>query len=107
MPGKTPDNPLSWTLPNNIESPVVELVIHLNNGFTINIKTNAVTNVIGSFQRKPINNKSIKNVLQKSELADTLPSNCKKYDIDLHNGNYYYADIVSMKKSISRMVFTC
>ena len=48
------------TKPKNIESPVIELGILLNNGFTTNIKANVVPNVTGSFERKPVNNKSIK-----------------------------------------------
>ena len=48
------------TEPKDIESPVVELDIPLNNGFTINIKANVVPNVTGIFGRKPINNKSNK-----------------------------------------------
>ena len=51
---------LGTTEPKNIESPVVELDIPLNNGFIINIKPNIVPNVSGIFGRKPINNKSIK-----------------------------------------------
>ena len=65
---------LGTTKPKNIESPAVELDILLNNGFTINIKANAVPNVTGLFERKPINNKSIKEILQTYVLADTLPS---------------------------------
>ena len=86
------------TKPKNIESPVVELGILLNNSFTINIKANVVPNVTGSFERKPVNNKSIKEILQKYELADTLPSSCEKCYIDLLIGNDYYADIVSMTR---------
>ena len=86
------------TKPKNIESPVVELGILLNNGFTINIKANVVPNVTGSFERKPVNNKSIKEILRKYELADTLRSSCEKCDIDLLIGNDYYADIVSMRR---------
>ena len=48
------------TKPKNIESPVIELGILLNNGFTTNIKANVVPNVTGSFERKPVNNKSMK-----------------------------------------------
>ena len=86
------------TKPKNIESPVVELGILLNNGFTINIKANVVPNVTGSFERKPVNNKSIKEILRKYELADTLRSSCEKCDIDLLIGNDSYADIVSMRR---------
>ena len=50
------------TKPNNIGSPVVELGTLLSNGFTININTNVVPNVTGSFEKKPINNKSIKKI---------------------------------------------
>ena len=77
---------------------MVELDILLNNGFTINIKANVVPNVTRLFERKPIKNKSIKEVLKKYELADTLPSSCKKCDFDLPIGNEYYADVVSMKR---------
>ena len=45
------------TKPKNIESPVVELGILLNNGFIINIKVNVVPNVNRLFERKPISNK--------------------------------------------------
>ena len=75
------------TKPKGIESPLVELGTFLNNGFTINIKANVVPNVTRSFERKPINNKSVKKELQKYELADTLPSSCEKCDIDLLTGN--------------------
>ena len=67
-------------------------------GFTINVKVNFVANVTGLFESKPINNKSIKEILQKYELADTLPSSCEKCDIDLLIGNNYYDGVVSMKK---------
>ena len=76
---------------------MIELGILLNNGFTIKFKANVAPNVTGSFQRKPINIKSIKKELQKYELADTLPSSCEKCGIDLLIGSDYYADIVSMK----------
>ena len=77
---------------------MVELGILLNNGFTINIKANAVPNVSKLDERNPINNKSVKEILQKHEFADILPSSCKKCDIDLLIGNNYYADIVLMKR---------
>ena len=77
---------------------MVELGILLNNGFTINIKANAVPNVSELDERNPINNKSVKEILQKHELADILPSSCEKCDIDLLIGNNYYADIVLMKR---------
>ena len=77
---------------------MVELGILLNNSFTVNIKANVVPNVTRLFERKPINNKSIKEILRKYELTDTLPSSCEKCDIDLLIGNDYYADIVSTKR---------
>ena len=40
-------------------------------------------NVTRLFEKKPTNNKSIKEKLQKFELAETQPSRCEKYDIDL------------------------
>ena len=48
----------------NIESPVIELSIVLNNDFTINIKANVVLKV-NRFEKKSINNKSIKEISQK------------------------------------------
>ena len=84
------------TKPRNVELPMRELCILLNNDFTINIKANVLPNVTGSFERKPINNNSIKNILQKYELADTLLSSFEICD-DLLIRNIYYPDIVSMK----------
>ena len=52
------------TKPKNTESPVVELGILLNDGFSIKIKINVVTNVTGSFERDSINKKSLKKELQ-------------------------------------------
>ena len=53
------------TKPKNVGSLVVEICILLNSGFTVIIKVNVVPNVTGSFERKPINSKSIKKNISK------------------------------------------
>ena len=62
----------------------------------LSTSNNVLPNVTGSFERKPINNNSIKNILQKYELADTPLSSFEICD-DLLIRNIYYPDIVSMK----------
>ena len=54
--------------------------------------------VIGLSERKAINNKLIKEILQKYELAGTLASRFEKCEIDLLTGNNYYVEIVSVKR---------
>ena len=51
-------------------------------------------NLTGLSEKKTIINKSIKEILQKYELAYTLSLTCEKYYADLLIGNDYYADIV-------------
>ena len=82
----------------DIETPIVELGIHLKSGFVMNIKANVVPEVTGEIERAPISSMEIKAKLQTFDLADNLPPFLETTKIHLLIGNDYYTDIVSLKR---------
>ena len=84
--------------PKEIETPIVELGIHLKSGFVMNIKANVVPEVTGEIERAPISSMEIKAKLQTFDLADNLPPFLETTKIHLLIGNDYYTDIVSLKR---------
>ena len=86
------------TKPKEIETHVAKLGIVLKSGFTMNIHVNIVPQVTGFIERKPINSKDIYEKIKLYDLADVLPTKLEQSKLEILIGNYYYNDIVSMKK---------
>ena len=87
-----------WTnKPENIETPVVEIGIRLNSGFTMRMKANVVSNITGKIQRVPVN-VEIKEKLRKYKLADIILTAIESTYVDFLVGNDYYTDIVSLQR---------
>ena len=82
------------TKPKQKTSPVVELTIRTKIGKDIQIKATVTRQITGPLQRIPLQLKDQRNIQQRFQLADTLPSQIETYTLGLLIGNDHYYDIM-------------
>ena len=81
--------------PITLKTPTTKINLPLKDGTQLLLTVNVVPKITGGIQRMPIDTKIFENHLWKDlQLADSLPTQTEKTQIDLLLGNDYYLDII-------------
>ena len=92
--------------PITLKTPTTKINLPLKDGTQLLLTVNVVPKITGGIQRMPIDTKIFENHLWKDlQLADSLPTQTEKTQIDLLLGNDYYLDIIEHVRMELKPVF--